>query len=80
MKNDVAEIKLSAFDILGQNTSISRTISETYLEDVETTVLQQYLMLSFTYTLRAFDGPKISDEEKKRHDMMGSPPPPPGRG
>ncbi len=79
MKKDAAEIKLSAFDILGQNTSISRTISETYLEDVETTVLQQYVMLTFTYTLRAFDGPKISDEEKRRHDMMG-PPPPPGRG
>lgn len=81
MKKDAAEIKLSAFDILGQNTSISRTVSETYLEDVETTVLQQYFMVSFTYTLRAFDGNmEPTEQQRRKYDMMGPPPPPPGRG
>lgn len=77
MKNDAAEVKLSVFDILGQNTSISRTITETYLEDVQTTVLQQYLMLTFTYTLRNFKAQEPTDEEKERqrmHQLLGPPP------
>jgi hypothetical protein len=48
------ELKLSAFDILGQNRSITRTVSETSIEDDQNLVLTQYVMLSFTYTLKSF--------------------------
>lgn len=48
------EIKASVFDILGQNNSISRTVNETYVEDVRTQVLQRYVLLTVTYNLRYF--------------------------
>jgi hypothetical protein len=48
------ELKLSVFDLLKQNKSISRTVSETYVEDVQSQVLRQYFMLTFTYKLKNF--------------------------
>ncbi len=48
------ELKLSVFDLLNQNNSIARTVGSGYVEDTQTNVLQRYLMLSFTYNLRAF--------------------------
>ncbi|WP_210464665.1 outer membrane beta-barrel protein [Rufibacter roseolus] len=56
LKDRQAEIRLSAFDILGENTSIQRNIANAYIEDVQTTVLQRYFMLSFNYNLRMFGG------------------------
>ena len=53
-KNKRGEIQLSVFDLLKQNNSISRNVSETYIEDIRTAVLQRYIMLSFTYQLRNF--------------------------
>lgn len=50
-----AELELSVFDILGQNTSISRTATEVYIQDLQQTVLQRYLMLTFRYQLRNFE-------------------------
>ncbi len=47
------EIKLYAFDILGQNRSIQRNVTEAYYEDVRTTILQRYFMLMFTYNIRS---------------------------
>ena len=46
------EIRLYAFDILGQNRSIQRNVTDAYYEDVQTTSLQRYLMLMFTYNIR----------------------------
>jgi hypothetical protein len=48
------ELKLSMFDVLNQNTSISRNVSTGYIEDVQTAVLRRYALLTFTYNLRAF--------------------------
>ncbi|MGH1435582.1 MAG: outer membrane beta-barrel protein [Lewinella sp.] len=48
------EIALSVFDLLKQNNSLSRNITETYTEDQQTNTLQQYFMLSFKYDLRKF--------------------------
>ncbi|MEZ4905985.1 MAG: hypothetical protein R2822_31575 [Spirosomataceae bacterium] len=54
LKNQAGELKLSTFDVLGQNNSISRNVTETYIEDLQTRVLQRYYMMTFTYTLRNF--------------------------
>lgn len=54
LKDRSLEVKASVFDILGQNNSISRTVNETYVEDVRTQVLQRYVMLTVTYNLRYF--------------------------
>ncbi|MGF7218855.1 hypothetical protein GGR92_005034 [Spirosoma lacussanchae] len=53
-KSQNGELKLSVFDLLNQNNSISRTFSETYLEDNRSLVLNRYFMLTFTYNLRQF--------------------------
>ncbi|RYZ42151.1 MAG: TonB-dependent receptor, partial [Sphingobacteriales bacterium] len=50
------DIRVSAYDILNQNRAISRTVTETYIEDSYTNVLRQYFMLNLTYTLRRFGG------------------------
>ncbi len=57
LKNKRAELKVTVFDLLKQNQSISRNVADTYIEDVQTDVLQQYFMLTFTYTLRNFGHP-----------------------
>jgi Outer membrane protein beta-barrel family len=54
LKNNAGELKLSVFDLLKQNQSISRTVNSLYIEDVQTKVLQQYFMLTFTYSLKNF--------------------------
>jgi hypothetical protein len=46
------EVRLSANDILNQNKSVSRTITDSYVQDTQTQVLSRYFMLAFTYTLR----------------------------
>ncbi|MDZ4757848.1 MAG: outer membrane beta-barrel protein [Bacteroidota bacterium] len=54
LKDNMGEFRLRVFDILKQNTSISRTITETYTQDVQTSLLQRYVMLTFTYNFRQF--------------------------
>jgi hypothetical protein len=57
-KNQQGELSISIFDILNQNQSITRNVTETFVEDVQTLVLQQYFMLTFTYNICAFRGDK----------------------
>jgi predicted GIY-YIG superfamily endonuclease len=54
LKGQNGEVKLSVFDLLKQNRSITRNTTETYIEDVQNQVLQQYFMLTFTYKLKNF--------------------------
>lgn len=48
------EVKLSVFDLLKQNQSVTRTVSGTDIIDERNTVLRQYFMLTFTYNLKNF--------------------------
>ena len=57
LKNKTGELKISAFDLLKQNQSVVRTVSENYIEDSRSMVLQQYFMLTFTYSLKNFGTP-----------------------
>ena len=54
LKNDMAELELSVFDLLGQNQSVSQVVDPTYFEETRTEVLQQYFMLKFTLQIRKF--------------------------
>jgi hypothetical protein len=56
LKNQALEFKISAFDILNNNNSITRDIGESYIEDRRTNVLNRYFMVTATYTLRRFKG------------------------
>jgi len=61
-KNQRGEVSIMVYDLLNQNTNIRRNITETFIEDIQTNVLQQYFMLSFTYNIRRFS--KGMDEDK----------------
>jgi hypothetical protein len=60
LKNRAGELKLSVFDLLKQNQSISRNVTESYIQDTQTEVLKQYFMLTFTYNLKNFGVPKAT--------------------
>lgn len=64
LKNRLAELRLSVFDIMKQNNSISRNTTETYYEDIQTNVLQQYFLLTFTYNLKYFKETKTKKQER----------------
>jgi len=54
LKDQKGELRLNVFDLLGQNQSIQRNVTERYVEDAQNVVLQRYFMLTFTYNLRNF--------------------------
>jgi len=58
LKNKAGELKLSVFDLLNQNTSVSRTISNNTITDSRTNTLTRYVQLTFTYNLRRFNDKK----------------------
>ncbi|HUH74019.1 MAG TPA: TonB-dependent receptor [Chitinophagales bacterium] len=55
LKNKAAEFKVQVFDILGVNNSISRSVTESYVQDSRTDVLDRYFMLQFTYKFNKFN-------------------------
>ncbi|RAU83121.1 TonB-dependent receptor [Pontibacter arcticus] len=55
-KNQQGEISLSVNDLLKQNVSVQRNVTESYVEDVQSTVLQRFFMLTFSYNIRKFNG------------------------
>jgi len=58
LKKNAGELRLSTYDILNQNRAIQRNVTQTYFEDVRTTVLTRFVMLTFTYKLSQFGGNK----------------------
>ncbi|WP_250161309.1 outer membrane beta-barrel protein [Algoriphagus algorifonticola] len=52
--NQRGEISLNVYDLFRQNNNIRRNISETFIEDVQSNVLQRYVMLTFSYNIRRF--------------------------
>ena len=49
-----AELKLSVYDLLNQNTNISRQSTGNYTQEYSTNVIGRYYLLSFVYNLRLF--------------------------
>ena len=65
LKNQQAELRLSAYDILNQNNSIQRTTTDTYIEDAQTNILRRYFLLTFTYNIRKYFENKTSENTQK---------------
>ncbi|WP_075350050.1 TonB-dependent receptor [Algoriphagus marinus] len=70
-KNNKAELKVVIFDLLNQNNSISRTISDVAVTDVFTNVLTRYGMLTFTYIIGNFKEPEPSNNPWERGRPSG---------
>lgn len=73
LKNRVGELKLSVFDLLKQNQSITRTVTTDYIEDQQTNVLQRYFLLTFTYNLKNFGTPARQSGNRNREEGGGRP-------
>ncbi len=52
-----AAITLKVYDLLNQNTNAQRTATQNYIQDEQSTVLEQYFMLSFSWKFNSL-GPK----------------------
>ncbi|MEO5966767.1 MAG: outer membrane beta-barrel protein [Ferruginibacter sp.] len=69
LKKQAGELKLSVFDLLKQNKSITRNVNDSYVEDVQNQVLTQYFMLTFTYKLKNFG--KVPAKPEGNSNMRG---------
>jgi hypothetical protein len=65
--NQRGEISLMVYDLFGENANVRRNINETFVEDVQTNVLQTYVMLSFTYNLRRFSKGMTEQDYSERY-------------
>lgn len=54
---DNGAITLKVYDLLNQNTNAQRTATQNYIQDSESTVLEQYFMISFSWKFNSL-GPK----------------------
>ncbi|MBX3257487.1 MAG: outer membrane beta-barrel protein [Chitinophagaceae bacterium] len=63
LKEDKGQLKLSVYDLLNQNITVYRQVSENYINDVETNILRRYIMLTFTYNIRNLGG-KVGGKER----------------
>lgn len=52
LKNDRGEIRVTATDVLAQNRSVSRNVTETYVQDQRDLALGRYVQAVFTYSFR----------------------------
>ena len=52
LKNNAAEIKVEAFDILKQNQAFTHSTGSNYYDYINSNVLKPYAMISFVYTIR----------------------------
>jgi hypothetical protein len=56
LKGKKATIRFQGFDLLNENTGITRTINETTISDRRDNRLARYFLLSFNYRLQKFGG------------------------
>lgn len=54
LTNNAAELRVTVYDILGQNNSVNRQVNDGYIEDVRSQVLTRFAMVSFSYNFRNF--------------------------
>lgn len=73
LKKKQLELRVSVFDILNNNNSITRNVTESYIEDVKSNVLNRYYMMTLTYNLRNFGtkAPETKETKPQEHGFGG---------
>lgn len=72
-KHQSGEIRLTVYDLLNNNSNISRTINANQITDQEINSLNRYVLASFTYTFRNFNQNDMPNPDH-RHDHFDRPP------
>jgi hypothetical protein len=62
-------IKISGFDILNQNKSITRQVTGNNITDTRTNRLTRYFMLTFTYRFNRFNGKSTQSSQPQSGGM-----------
>ena len=58
------EISLGLYDALNQNDQLTVTTNNTYVQQLRSRSLQRYVLLTFRYTFKQFDKPKVDPMEQ----------------
>ena len=67
LKNKRGELSFNVYDLFQQNNNIDRNVTELYIEDSESNVLQRYFMLTFNYNLRHFNKGTTEEDYRELH-------------
>ena len=67
LKHNRGELSLNVYDLFKQNNNIRRNVTELYIEDTESNVLQRYFMLTFHYNLRHFNRGTTEEDYQELH-------------
>lgn len=73
LKNNRGEIRITAYDLLNQNTGLDRTSNGNFVQDTRYLVLKQYFIATFTYNLSKFGNIGAGRGQGPRMMMMGVP-------
>jgi hypothetical protein len=63
-------VKVSAYDLLRQNTSVRRMQSDYYIDDYQTNIVEQYFMVTVSYNISKF-GAKPKGGPNRRSNNGG---------
>ncbi|WP_114781870.1 TonB-dependent receptor [Botryobacter ruber] len=69
LEKNKGEVSLSVNDLMGQNNSIRRSVSEQYIQDSQSTVLQRFFMLTVAYNLRNYGGKAPSSKNNRKSNQ-----------
>jgi len=53
-KKHMGDIRFTIYDVLNENSNIQHTVTESYIADVRSSILQRYYLVTFTYKIRDF--------------------------
>ena len=67
LSHNRGELSLNVYDLFRQNNNIQRNVTELYIEDSESNVLQRYFILTFHYNLRHFNRGTTIKDYKELH-------------
>ena len=72
LKNNAATLRFKIYDILKQQSSLSRSISETMMSDTEYNTLGSYFMVHFVYRFNTLGGKMAHNNRGERRGFDGN--------